>query len=95
MTSTTVRATMSMADRIPFIFGPSHRAQQYSAARPEDEDLETLAMFDALLEREKDDHQALWYGLDPSREDDPEDEDEEEEEEPREHDYFSYDDDSD
>ncbi|PLW33598.1 hypothetical protein PCASD_15749 [Puccinia coronata f. sp. avenae] len=71
MTSTTVRATMSMADRIPFIFGPSHRAQQYSAARPEDEDLETLAMFDALLEREKDDHQALWYGLDPSREDDP------------------------
>ncbi|WAR60465.1 hypothetical protein PtB15_9B404 [Puccinia triticina] len=86
-TSTTVRRKMSVADRIPFIFGPSHRSQQLSSARPEEEDLETLAMFDALLEREKEvGEHSLWMGLEqPDDELDDEDDDG----------YFSYDDFSD
>ncbi|KAI9606302.1 hypothetical protein KEM48_002014 [Puccinia striiformis f. sp. tritici PST-130] len=41
----------------------------------EDEDLETLAMFDALLEREKEvGEQSLWLGLDRARDDDDDNE---------------------
>ncbi|KAH9447997.1 hypothetical protein MJO28_011549 [Puccinia striiformis f. sp. tritici] len=88
-TSTTVRRKISVADRSPFIFGPSHRSQQHSTGRPEDEDLETLAMFDALLEREKEvGEQSLWLGLDRARDDDDDNELVDD-------DYFSYDDYSD
>ncbi|POW00830.1 hypothetical protein PSTT_12866 [Puccinia striiformis] len=66
---------IGVADRSPFIFGPSHRSQQHSTGRPEDEDLETLAMFDALLEREKEvGEQSLWLGLDRARDDDDDNE---------------------
>ncbi|KAI7953238.1 hypothetical protein MJO29_008869 [Puccinia striiformis f. sp. tritici] len=88
-TSTTVRRKISVAERSPFIFGPSQRSQQHSTGRPEDEDLETLAMFDALLEREKEvGEQSLWLGLDRARDDDDDNELVDE-------DYLSYDDYSD
>jgi len=90
-TSTTVRRKMSVADRIPFIFG-SHRSQLHSSARPEDEDLETLAMFDALLEREKEvGDQSLWFGLDRHHTDDDDDDDHDHEYDNQDEDYFSYD----
>lgn len=95
-TSTAVRKKMTVAERIPFIFGPSHRFQQHSIGRPEEEDMETLAMFDALLEREKDAGQhSLWLSLGRRHPSDGEDDEAEEEQlEEMEDDYYSYGDDS-
>ncbi|KAA1113130.1 hypothetical protein PGT21_022203 [Puccinia graminis f. sp. tritici] len=89
-TSTTVRKKMNVGDRVPLMFGSSERSRRRSNASPEDEDLETLAMFDALLEREKElGEHSLWLGLDHAS--DHQDPDQDGNEDEDEGDYLSYD----
>jgi hypothetical protein len=80
---------MNVGDRVPVMFGSSERSRRRSNASPEDEDLETLAMFDALLEREKElGEHSLWLGLDHASDHQDPDQDDEDQDEG---DHFSYD----